>query len=422
MIDIKFIRENPEVVKEDAQKKGITVDTALILQLDSKYRELNTKTQEVHKKRNTAAAARNIEEGKRVKEELETLEKELKSAKQDLDAELLKVPNLPNPEVPVGGEEDFEVIKTVGAPKQFSFRPLDHLTLGEKLDIIDVTRAAKVSGTRFAYLKNEGAILEIALVSYAFEKLFKEGFTPIIPPVLIKQDMTEKLGYWQAGGNENYYLVSDFEEMDASGNNKANPLYLVGTAEHSLVPMHQGETFLGKDLPKRYVGFSSAFRREAGTYGKDTRGILRMHQFEKVEMVSFVRQEEDEQELGVLTALAEGLMNDLGLSYRVIRLASRDMSFPASETRDIETWMPAQNKYRETHSISTTGTFQSRRLNIKYQDGSEKKYASILNGTAFAIGRTIIAILENYQEEDGSVVIPEVLRRYTGFSKISPKS
>ncbi len=179
---------------------------------------------------------------------------------------------------------------------------------------------------------------------------------------------------------------------------------------------------MAKDLPKRYAGFSPAFRRESESYEKDTRGILEVHQLEKVEMVSIVKEEDDAQELGKLTAIAEGFMNDLGLSYRLIRLASRDISFPAAETLDIETWMPAQDKYRETHSISTTGTFQSRRLNIKYQDGADKKYAAILNGTAFAIGRTLIAILENYQQEDGSIVIPEVLRKYTGFDKIAAKT
>lgn len=420
MIDIKFIRENPQTVIAGALKKGVALNVDSLLEKDRSYRELNTQVQELHAKRNVAAKERNIEEGRKIKEALEGLEKQLKELKTQVDQEVSKIPNIPNPEVPEGGEDDFEIIKTVGDPKKFSFKPLDHLELGERLDIIDVARAAKVSGSRFAYLKNEGALLEIALVHYAFDKLFKQGFIPVIPPALIKQEITEGLGYWQGKidenhtANENYYLVSDPEENEKG-------LYLVGTAEHSLVPMHAGETFQGKELPKRYVGFSPAFRREAGSYGKDTRGILRMHQFEKVEMVSFVREEEDASEIGQLVAVVEEFMGSLGLSYRLIRLAAKDISFPAAETLDIETWMPAQDKYRETHSISTTGQFQSRRLNIKYQDGQEKKFASVLNGTAFAIGRTIIAILENFQEEDGSVVIPEVLRKYTGFDKITPK-
>jgi seryl-tRNA synthetase len=420
MLDIRFIRENPEIVKTDALKKGVHVPVEKILDLDKNYRELSTHLQGLQAKRNDAARARDIEAGKKIKEELEGVEGNLKDLKSQLDEFLLMIPNLPQPEVPVGGEDDFEIIKTVGKPKVFDFPAKDHLELGELIDIIDVPRAAKVSGTRFAYLKNEGAILEFALVQYAFEKLFKKGFTPIIPPALIKFEITQGLGYWTAENSNNYYATKNIEETK-KGETSENSLYLVGTAEHSIVPMHKDETFNEKDLPKRYVGFSPAFRREAGTYGKDTKGILRVHQFDKIEMVSFVKAEEDEAELGSLTAIAEGFMDNLGLSYRIVRLASKDISFPASETRDLETWMPYQNKYRETHSISTTGTFQARRLNIKYNEGQEKKFVSILNGTAFAIGRTLVAILENFQEEDGSVVIPEVLRKYTGFSKISPK-
>lgn len=420
MLDIKFIKENPELVKQGALKKGVPANIENILELDARYRELSTKVQGLQAERNAAAKERNIEEGKRIKEELDKIEGGLKEAKEKLDEELLKLPNLPLPEVPEGGEDDYEVVKTVGEPKVFDFKPRDHLELGEMLDIIDVARASKVSGTRFAYLKNEAVFLELALVQFALQTLQKEGFSPVLPPALIKQEITASLGYWNEENKNNYYLTQNVEELE-KGKEAENSLYLVGTAEHSLVPMHKDETLPNKELPKRYVGFSPAFRRESGSYGRDTRGILRVHQFEKVEMVSFTRIEDEAEELGALTAFAEGFMNDLGLSYRVVRLAARDISFPASETLDIETWMPAQDKYRETHSISTTGQFQSRRLNIKYQDGDEKKYASILNGTAFAIGRTIIAILENYQQEDGTVIIPEVLRKYTGFDKISPK-
>ena len=232
--------------------------------------------------------------------------------------------------------------------------------------------------------------------------------------------MTEGLGYWQAGGNENYYLVSDYEKEN-EGKEKDNPLYLIGTAEHAIVPMHKDEIFDEKDLPKRYVGFSSAFRREAGTYGKDTRGIVRVHQFDKIEMVAFVRQEDEKEEGKKLLSLAESFMNDLDLPYQVVQLASEDLAFPTAETIDIETWMPSQNKYRETHSISTTTDFQSRRLNIKYKDGDKKKFVHILNGTAFAVGRTIIAILENYQKEDGSILIPKILQKYLHSEKITSK-
>ena len=261
------------------------------------------------------------------------------------------------------------------------------------------------------FLKNEGVLLEFALIQFVVEKLTQEGFTPLIPPVLIRREITDGLGYWQAGGNENYYFVRDYE-LSEDEQVKSLDLYLSGTGEHSTVPMHKDEVFAEKDLPKRYVIFSSCFRREAGTYGKDTRGIFRVHQFDKVEMVSFVKPEDDRKEREKLLFLVEKMMQDLGLPYQLVRLASGDLGFPSAETVDIETWIPSQKKYRETHSISTTTDFQARRLNIKFQEGNEKKFVHILNGTAFAIGRTIIAILENYQEKDGSVIIPKILQKY----------
>ena len=261
-------------------------------------------------------------------------------------------------------------------------------------------------------MKNEGALLELALIQFAMDKLIKEGFIPIFPPMLIRGEITNELGYWNGENSNNYYLVNNYEE---------HPFYLIGTAEHSIVPMHKDETFEEKDLPKRYIAFSSSFRREAGTYGKDTRGILRVHQFDKVEMVSFVKPENDEKERKKILSIAESLVNDLDLPYQVVQLASGDLAFPSAETIDIETWMPSQNKYRETHSISTTTDFQSRRLNIKYKEGAEKKFVHILNGTAFAIGRTIIAILENYQQKDRSVLIPKILQKYLNKEKITPK-
>lgn len=421
MIDIKLIKESPDHVREGASKKGVEVDIDRLLELDKKLRSLQVQVQELQAKRNVAAKERNIEEGKKIKRELEGLEAQLKEDQEMLRHELLKIPNLPLPEVPEGGEDNFEIVKTVGLPRELTFAPRDHLEIGQMLNIIDMERATKVSGARFAYLKNEGVFLELALIHYAMEVLSKQGFSPIIPPTMIRHgEITQGLGYWTPENSNNYYLVENIESIDKDIEDK-NAMYLVGTAEHALVPMHSGETFKASELPKRYVGFSSAFRRESGSYGKDTKGILRVHQFDKVEMVSFVTEDQDAAELGELTAIAEKFVESLGLSYRVVRLAARDISFPAAETLDIETWMPAQNKYRETHSISTTGSFQSRRLGIKYQEGQEKAYVSILNGTAFAIGRTIISILENFQEEDGTVVIPEVLRKYTGFDKISPK-
>lgn len=419
MIDLEFLRENPDIVEKAAKNKKVELDLLHVLEVDKQYRQLVTEVQNLRFERNKAATERNIERGRQIKEKLEEIEVDLKKAEDDLKKELLKIPNLPLDHLPVGDESANKVIKEEGEPKKFDFRPRDHLEIGEALDIIDVERAAKVSGSRFAYLKGEGVLLELALVQYALATLTKKGFTPVFPPVLIRQDITDGLGYWQAGGNENYYLVHDVEEAEGGG--KVNPLYLVGTGEHSIVPMHMDETMQG--LPKKYVAFSPCFRREAGSYGRDTRGILRVHQFDKVEMVAFVRPEEDAIYRKEILEAAESLVRGLGLPYQLVQLATGDISFPAAETIDIETWMPSQKKYRETHSISTTTDFQARRLGIRYQEGDSKKFVHILNGTALAMPRTIIAILENYQQEDGSVVIPEVLRKYMhGIEMISPRS
>lgn len=421
MLDIKFIRENPEVVKKAAVNKGYTVDIEHVLEIDSKYRELSLLVQKLREERNRLAKAasnavdkKDIEKGKAIKEKLEKEEHALRAVDEELREWLLKIPNIPADDVKVGKDEsENAVVKKHGTPHKFDFTPKDHLELGETLDIIDVKRAAKVSGTRFGYLKNQAALLEFAIIQLALETLTSEGFIAVIPPVLINQEITQGLGYWQAGGNEDYYLVGEPAE-------KKN-FYLVGTAEHAIVPMHKDEVFNKKDLPRRYVAFSSAFRREAGSYGKDTRGILRVHQFDKVEMVSFVTAEDDDSEHEYLLSLEEKLFQSLDIPYQVVKMCTGDLGFPTAAKYDIEAWMPGQGKYREVTSVSTVTDFQSRRLNIKYQGNDEKKFVHILNGTAFAIGRTLIAILENYQQEDGSVVIPEVLRKYTGFDKIAPK-
>ena len=422
MLDIKFIRENSKAVQKAAKDKGITIDVNHVLEIDAKYRELQQDVQKFREERNALneQVKKNPnqwdkEGAQALKIKLEKKEPALAAIKEQLFNLLLKIPNIPKPDVKVGKDEsENEVVRKHMLPSPFSFTPKDHLELGENLDIIDVKRAAKVSGTRFAYLKNEGALLEFALIQLALEVLTREGFIPIIPPVLINKEITEGLGYWQAGGNEDYYLVGEPAEK--------KEFYLVGTAEHAIVPMHKDEIFQKKELPKRYVGFSSAFRREAGSYGKDTRGILRVHQFDKVEMVSFTTKENDDKEHEYLLSLEEKLFQMLELPYQVVKMCTGDLGFPVARKYDIEAWMPSQNKYREVTSCSTTTDFQPRRLNIKYQDGNEKKHVHILNGTAFAIGRTIIAILENYQQEDGSIMIPKVLRRYiNNLEKISPK-
>ena len=412
MLDIKFIRENPEQVQKGAKDKNIDVDVQKILELDTDFRALSTKLQELFAERNAAAKERNIEKGKSLKVEIDEKEAGLGELKQSLEESLLNIPNIANADVKAGkNDTENDVVKTVGEVKKFNFTPKDHIELGQLLDIIDIERATKVSGSRFAYLKNEGALLEMALVQFAMETLVNEGFTPIVPPTIITKETMRKLGYMENGGDEDMFQLKD------------NDSVLVGTAEQSIVPMHSDEVFSVKDLPKRYVGFSSSFRREAGSYGKDTRGILRVHQFDKVEMVSFVPEEQDESEHDYLLSLEEKFFQALEIPYQVIKMCTGDLGFPVARKYDIEAFIPTQEKYREVTSTSTTTDFQARRLNIKYQVGEDKKLVHILNGTAFAIGRTLIAILENNQEEDGSVMIPEVLRKYIpgNLAKITPK-
>jgi len=412
MLDIKYIREHPQEIQKAAASKGVTLEIKKIIEADENYRKLQLETQRLREERNKAAKDRDIEKGKAIKADLEKKEAELRDHEEKLKILLLNIPNPAKPDVKVGKDEsENDVVRKYKTPTKFSFSPKDHLTLGLNLDIIDVDRAAKVSGTRFAYLKNEAVLLEFALVQFALQTLIKEGFTPIVPPVLIKKEITQGLGYWQAGGSEDYFQI---HEPEGQG------FYLVGTAEHSIVPMHQNETFNAKDLPKRYIGFSTAFRREAGSYGKDTKGILRVHQFDKIEMVSLVEKGKDDEEHEFLLSLEEKLFKALEIPYQVIKMCTGDLGFPAARKYDIEAWMPGQNKYREVTSVSTVTDFQARRLNIKYRKDNATEFVNILNGTAFAIGRTIIAILENYQQEDGSVVIPEVLRKYVGKNIIKP--
>ncbi|MBU0998397.1 serine--tRNA ligase [Patescibacteria group bacterium] len=415
MLDIKFIRENKEKVVKGFEKR-LFKDIDLIdkvLDLDEKRKKLLLEIEELRAKRNLIAKEKNIEEGKKIKEELDKKEPKLKEIEEKLKETLYKLPSVPMDDVPAGSEENKKLLRKVGNLKKFDFTPKDHLELGIKLGMIDIPRASKVSGSRFTYLKGDGVLLELALINFALEKLTKEGFIPVFPPMLIKKEITEGLGYWHGGGNENYYSVLDFED-DEKGQELSNPLYLIGTAEHSLVPMHKNELFEEKDLPKKYVAFSSCFRREAGTYGKDTKGILRMHQFDKVEMVCLTKPEDSPEMHEKLLSISEGLMKELGIPYQVVILAAGDIAYPLSKTYDIESFMPGQGKYRETHSISTATDYQSRRLNIKYKSKEGNKYAHILNGTVFAIGRTIIAIMENYQNKDGSITVPEVLRKWVG--------
>ncbi len=410
MLDIKFIRENKAKVEKAAKDKGITVDFEHLLEIDAKYRDLFQKVQKLREERNANSASikgkptdEQIEAGKKLKVSLEKEEAALVALEEELNQWLFKIPNPSKDDVKVGKDDkENDVVRKFLEPTKFNFTPLDHLDLGEKLGIIDVKNASKVSGARFAYLKGDAVLLEFALVQFGLETLIKEGFTPVVPPVLLSSATMKGLGYMENGGEEDMYHL------------EKDDMYLVGTAEHALVPMHKDEVLNAKELPKRYVGFSTAFRREAGSYGKDTKGILRVHQFDKLEMVSFVPEGEDDKEHEYLLSLEEKFFQALEIPYQVVKMCTGDLGFPAARKYDIEAWMPGQDIYREVTSVSTVTDFQSRRLNIKYQDGNEKKYVYILNGTGFAIGRTIITILENYQNSDGSIRVPKVLQKYIG--------
>ena len=417
MLDIKIIRENPEKIQKAAADKKVTVDVNHILEIDQKQRELALAVQKLREERNALTSEikgkpsdEQMKKGQELKIQLEQKEHALKAVEEELQTWLYKIPNPAKDDVKVGKDEsDNEIIRTYKEPTKLSFTPKDHVELGEALDIIDIKRAAKVSGARFDFLKNEGAILEYALLQLAMDVLRKEGFIPIIPPVLIKTETMRGLGYMENGGDEDMFTLPK------------DDLVLIGTAEQVIVPIHKDEVLAKEELPKRYVGYSPAFRREAGSYGKDTKGILRVHQFNKVEMVSFVAEGEDDKEHEYLLSLEEKLFQLLDIPYQVVKMCTGDLGFPAARKYDIEAWMPSQDKYREVTSTSTVTDFQSRRLNIKYQDGGEKKYLQVLNGTAFSMNRPIIAILENFQQEDGSIIVPKSLQKYTGFEKISSK-
>lgn len=404
MLDIKFIRQNQKLVAEKARLKGYIVDVKKLLEVDESRRKLIEQVDKLRSDRKKAADVRDEQKGAQIKKELKTKEDLLEKLNEQFYELIRQVPNLPKDDVPVGKDEnDDKVEKNVGKKPKFAFKPKDHLELGVALDLIDVDRAAKTSGPRFGFLKNELVLLEFAIINYSLDILTKEGFIPVIPPVVINNKVAEDLGYPEYQTGEGYALGDQF---------------LVGTAEHSIVPMHMDETFKESDLPKRYVGFSTALRREAGSYGRDTRGIFRVHQFDKVEMVSFVLPKDSDKEQKYLVSLEEKMVKDFDLPYRLVNKCTGELGFPTARKYDIEIWFPGQEKYRETHSASANTDFQARRLNIKYQKGNEKEYVYILNATAFAIGRTIVAIMENYQQKDGSILVPKVLQKYTGFTKI----
>ena len=425
MLDIKYIHNNVDLLKQKLVNKGS--DPSLIDQVilaDNNRKELVSKIDDL--RHSKSLLEDKIAKGQKEPADLEFLKnakvslKELEDKAALADEEFTKVmrliPNPPLDSVPVDptGKGIF-VLREVGNKSKFDFKPQDYVTLSEKLDLIDTERAAKTSGSRFGFIKNELALMEFALLQFVFQKLSKEGFIPLVTPVMLKPKLMEGMGYVERGGEEIYYLPKD-------------DMYLVGTAEQMVGSMHSDEILDYNKLPLRYVAFSSCFRREAGSYGKDTKGILRVHQFDKIEMFVFCKPEDAPKEHEFLLRMEEELMQALDIPYRVLNICSGDLGDPAAAKFDTEAWLPGQNngegEYRETHSTSNCTDFQARRLNIRYRNPQDQElhFAYTLNGTAFAIGRALIAIIENYQTANGNIEIPEVLKPYMGgIKEIVPK-
>src|SRR3990167_5390905 len=417
MLDINYIRKNPDKVKEAAKNKNREVDIDKILELDTKRIEHIQKSQKLREERNAFSKGKpdekTISRGKEIKSDLQKIEGELRKIEEGLNNLLLYVPNVPLDEVPVGKDATGnKELKKWGELPKFNFKIKDHITLGMELDIFDLERGSKVSGFRGYFLKNEGAILQVALLFYVLQKLTNKGYTPFIAPSIIKQFTLVGSGHFPWGSEQDVYKLND------------DDMYLAGTAEIPITAYHAGEILQENDLPKRFVGFSPCFRKEAGAYGKDTKGLYRLHEFWKIEQVILGKNNLDEARKihEELEQNAEEILQDLKLPYRQLLMCTGDMGEPQLKKYDIETWMPSRNAYGETMSNSIMGEFQSRRLNIRYKTrGGKTEYVYTFNNTAVASPRILIAILENYQQEDGSVKIPEVLHSLTGFSEIKRK-
>ncbi len=416
MLDINLIRGNPDRVKQGIEKKK--VDPKLIdkfLRVDEEWRmkvkaldELKAEQNALSKELASGPKEDLISRAQLLKQRIADIETERSVLEAKRDDILNKIPNVPFEDVPMGQDEkENKVIREEGEKPKFDFKPKDYLVLGESQGLINIKKAGEVSGSRFGYLMKEAVLLEFGLVQLAIKTLLEEGFIPVVPPIMIKSEVYAKMGRLAGEQKEDKYFLPKDE------------LYLVGSAEHTLGPLQMNEVLEESDLPRRYVGFSTCFRREAGSYGKDTKGILRVHQFDKVEMYSFAKPEDSEKEHKFLLSMQEKLMKKLELPYRVMEICTGDMGWTDARQFDVDTWLPGQNEYRETQSCSNTSDFQTRGINAKYKtkDG-KKEFLHALNATAFAIGRMIIAILENYQTKDGKVMVPKALQDYVGKKEI----
>lgn len=437
MVDINYLRENIEKFRNAIKVKKIDLDLDELLKVDDQRRELIQQIEELNRQKNevneqivTATDKTNIiEKGKQVKVEIEKLQPEFEEVLKIYNSLLVKVPTIPAPDTPAG-ESDAEnvIVSEAGEKPKFDFQPLDHIELAKKLNIIDFDRGAKVAGYRGYYLKNEGAILVMAVMLYAMRKLIAAGYIPMIPPTLIKQFALFGSGYFKGTEyndqtDEIYQVASS--DREETGEKSADKKFLVGTAEPSLLAYYSGETLSEDDLPLKLCGFSQCYRSEIGSYGKDTKGLYRVHEFFKVEQVVLTPADVElsdkiQQEMIRIT---QEMHEELGLPYRMLRICAGDLSAGKYKQFDIEAWMPGLERYGETGSASNFLDWQSKRLDVKYEEKETKKKKNVfmLNNTALASPRTTIAILENNQQADGSVKIPDVLIPYTGFSEIKPK-
>jgi seryl-tRNA synthetase len=418
MIDIKFLREHPDVVRASQKGRGESVELVdQILAIDEKKRAAVTEFETLRQEQNTLSksvgAAKGdektalLENAKALADKVKAADTKRAQVEEQTKELLLQLSNLLDPKAPIGGEEDFLIIEHVGTPRDFDkdgFQPKDHVELGKLLGAIDTERGAKVAGSRSYYLTGVGALLEFALVNYAIQSAVKNGFTPVIPPVLVNPAAMEGTGFLGQAAENVYRIEKD-------------DVYLVGTSEVPLAAMHMDETLPADKLPLRYAGYSTCFRREAGTYGKDTRGIIRVHQFDKVEMFTFCKPEDAQAEHQRLLQWEKDFLTAMEIPFRVIDVASGDLGSSATRKFDIEAWIPTQGAYREVTSASNCTEFQGRRLNIRYKDSEGVKAIATLNGTLVAIPRMIVAILENHQNADGTVNVPGALQPFLGMKK-----
>ncbi len=424
MLDLKQLRSDPERIKSALARRGAGEGVDAVLALDGRRRELLPTVEDAQAERKTLSKRIGAAKGAgeedeatalmaRVAELKETIERgkeDLEGIDEELRRALIALPNVPDPDAPEGmAEEDAVVIREVGSPPQFDFEPRDHLDLGTELGLIDMERAARLSGSRFAYLKGDLVMLEMALVRFALELVRAEGHEPVVPPVLVREEALEGTGMFPGDRDQIYEVPRD-------------ELFLVGTSEVALAGLHAGEILDAAELPLRYSGFSTCFRREAGAAGRDTRGIFRVHQFDKVEMFSFVEPPESASEHERLLAIEERILTELELPYRVVNVAVGDLGAPAAKKYDCEAWIPSQGRYRELTSCSNTTDYQARRLGARYrpEEGSAPETLHTLNGTACAVGRTILALMENRQERDGGFTLPKTLHPYGSPESISP--